>query len=179
MAATKIHVLRNPWETTWASCGCFSHDIVPHDRAEEATCLICRQAHGLPKSVQLIEVAGQVIPLLYDRDSVEVYTYSRVGWRTARFHGEWDRGRIRNVRVPVCCLPNYSDPGDIWNHAPERRPAGYHVAVLRLRGDRYGALRARRDVFSGLGPRAHLDAESASEAPQRASKTWLERVAGL
>jgi len=177
----KVHILRNSWETTWASCGCFSTDIVPHSRAEEATCLSCRQAHGLPKSVQLIEVADQVISLLYDRDHVEVYSFSSEGWRTARFYGEWDRGRIHNVRFPVCCLPNYQVPGDIWNHNRERVPAGYHVAVFRLSTmkDWYGALRARRDVFSQLDPRAHLVAKSPSEAPQRPRKTWLERVAGV
>jgi hypothetical protein len=181
MAATKVHILRNPWETSWASCGCFTANIVTHDHAEEATCLLCRQAHGLPKSVQIIEVADQVIPLIYDRDNVQVYSYSSEGWRTARFYGEWDRGRIRNVRFPMCCLPNFQGPGAIWNHNLERRPAGYHVAVFRLSTmkDWYGALRARRDVFSQMGLPGRPGSETASEAPQSARKTWLERVAEL
>ena len=179
----KIHVLRNPWETTWARCGCMAPHghIVPADQAEEATCLVCRASAGLLKSVRQVELPpDRIIPSTLG-DRIQAYTFSNRGWESVRNYGrQSDRHHwhILDVRPPLCSMPNYQSPDDIWGHDPERSPAGHPVVILHREGW-YGALRSYGDLLGGFGvPKPPGTAETASEGPLRASKTWLERVAG-
>ena len=185
MAATKVHVLRNPWEeiqsdgTSWTCCGCFA-PIVTHERAEEATCLICRASAGLTKSLRQVELPPSgIIRMLTAR--IQVFSRGE-GWRNVRAYGrtsEQHHWQILDVRPPLHPIPHYAGPDNIWSGTGncEDIPGGYHVLILQ-QGALYGALRSRGDLFCSL--RAYglpEPGETASEGPQGASKTWLERVA--
>ena len=174
-----MHVLRNPWDEvqsgkSWTRCGAYAL-VAPGDEPEKATCLTCRASANLPKTLSMVELPRRVIPCLPDEG---LQALTSVGWQSIRRHGKLEVRQhpelcvVRDVTIPLCPIPDYQGPQDLWANAPEWAPRGYHVLVLGCKGS-YGALRSPKPLEA---VKVACGAERASEGAPRLGKTWLERV---